>query len=84
MLNIELAVLQTLDHDDWKTLDEISSHTRLRQESAAEALSDLNQSGIVEFRSNLKTTQSGTEIIEWRSQNDSLETYLKQNIPNYY
>lgn len=83
MLNIELAVLQTLDQDDWKTLDEISSRTRLRQESAAEALSDLNQSGIVEFRSNLNTTQSGSEIIEWRSQQGSLETYLKQNIPSY-
>ena len=81
MLSIELAVLQTLDHSDWHTLSDISTRTRIQEQVAAEALKELNETGIVEFRTNISGSDSGSEIIEWRSRDQSLENYLKDKTP---
>ena len=81
MLSIELAVLQTLDHSDWHTLSEISTRTRIQEQTAAETLKDLNKTGIVEFRTNTSGSDSGSEVIEWRSRDHSLENYLKDKTP---
>ena len=76
MLNIELAVLQTLDHEKWWSLSEISARTRIQEQAAAEALHDLGQNGIVESRT--KSTDSG---VEWRSMDNSLTSYLEGKVP---
>jgi len=81
MLSIELAVLQTLDHSDWNTLSEISTRTRIQEQVAADALRELNETGIVEFRTNVSGNESGSEVIEWRSRDHSLENYLKDKTP---
>ena len=76
MLNIELAVLQTLDQEKWWSLSEISALTNLQEQAAAEVLHDLDQNGIVESRK--KSTRSG---IEWRSMDNSLDIYLEGKVP---
>ena len=83
MLNIELAVLQTLDQSEWWTLTEISAQSRIQEQAAEEALQDLNDSGIVESRQKLAVNGQGPAIVEWRSLEDSLLTYLQQKVPNY-
>ncbi len=80
MLNIELAVLQTLDHEKWWSLSEISARTKIQEQSAAEALRELNQSGIVESRTN--TVDSSTpSAVEWRSHDNAITNYLEGKVP---
>ena len=80
MLNIELAVLQTLDHEEWWSLSEISARTKIQEQSAAEALRELNQSGIVESR--IHTVDSSTpSAVEWRSLDNAITNYLEGKVP---
>ena len=37
MLNIELAVLQNLEQEEWATLSEISAQTRIQEQAAEQA-----------------------------------------------
>lgn len=83
MLNIELAVLQTLDQEDWWTTSEISERTRIQEQSAADALYDPNKSGIVEARATGEGSDSRPEIMEWRSPDHTLENYLKDMVPEF-
>ena len=76
MLNIELAVLQTLDQEKWWSLSEISARTQIQERAAAEVLQELDQNGIVESR----TTSTGSRV-EWRSMDDSLTSYLEGKVP---
>ena len=78
MLNIELAVLQTLDHDKWWSLSEISEKTRIQETTAKEALQELDQNGIVESRTHSVVNHSS---MEWRSTNDSISNYLQGKVP---
>ena len=82
MLNIELAVLQTMDQYDWWTVDEISNKTRIQEEAAEQVLKELNENGIVESRKTTFGSESGLDVIEWRSHDRSLENYLKQIVPD--
>ena len=81
MLNVELAVLQTLDHTDWWTLSQISARTQLQEQTAAEALQELNQNGIVETRTVDASNDAQLSSTEWRSMDDSLSNYLEGKIP---
>ena len=81
MLNIELAVLQTLDHDKWWNLREISARTRIQEQAAAEVLQELNNNGIVESRTNSMINNPRSETLEWRSMGDSINSYLEGKIP---
>jgi len=76
MLNIELAVLQTLDQEKWWSLSEISADTNIQEQAAAEVLHELDQNGIVESRK--RSPRSG---IEWRSMDNSLNIYLEGKVP---
>ncbi len=81
MLNIELAVLQTLDREDWWTLSEISEKTKIQEQSAEEVLNELDRHGIIESRTTTSSNDSEFTGVEWRSQDNSLETYLKEITP---
>ena len=81
MLNLELAVLQTMDQYDWWTVDEISSKTRIQEEAAERVLKELSENGIVESRKTTFGSESGLNVVEWRSHDQSLENYLKQIVP---
>ena len=83
MINIELAVLQTMDQYDWWTVDEISHKSRIQEESAEKVLKELNANGIVESRKTVFGSESGLDVVEWRSYNESLENYLKEIVPAY-
>jgi predicted transcriptional regulator len=78
MLNIELAVLQNLDHDKWWSLSEISEKTRIQETTAKEALQELDLNGIVESRTHSVVNHSS---MEWRSTTDSISNYLQGKVP---
>ena len=81
MLNIELAVLQTLEQDQWSTLSEISAQTRIQEQAAADALRVLNKNGIVESRMSNLTDRQGANDTQWRSLDNSLDNYLQAIVP---
>jgi len=81
MLNIELAVLQNLEQEEWVTLSEISAQTRIQERAAEQALQVLNQNGVVESRQGNTTTRDGANDTEWRRLDNSLDEYLETIVP---
>ena len=76
MLNIELAVLQNLEQEEWATLSEISAQTRIQEQAAEQALKILDRNGVVESRA-----IDGANNTEWRRFDDSLDNYLQSIFP---
>ena len=76
MLNIELAVLQNLEQEEWATLSEISAQTRIQEQAAEQALKMLDRNGVVESR-----PIDGANDTEWRRLDDSLDNYLQSIVP---
>ena len=76
MLNIELAVLQNLEQEEWATLSEISAQTRIQERAAEQALQVLGRNGVVESR-----PSDGANDTEWRRLDDSLDNYLQSIVP---
>ena len=76
MLNLELAVLQTLEQEKWATLSEISAKTRIQEQTAEQMLRELNRNGMVESRPSVRAG-----ITQWRGRSDSIESYLQDKVP---
>ena len=81
MLNIELAVLQNLEQEEWATLSEISAQTKIQEQAAEQALKVLNRNGIVESRPSNITTRDGANDTQWRRLDKSLDNYLETIVP---
>ena len=81
MLNIELAVLQNLEQEEWVTLSEISAQTRIQEQAAEQALQVLNRNGIVESRQSNIKNEGGAKDTQWRRLDDSLDNYLETIVP---
>ena len=81
MLNIELAVLQNLEQEEWATLSEISAQTRIQERAAEQALQVLGRNGVVESRPSTITSSDGANDTEWRRLDDSLDNYLQSIVP---
>ena len=82
MLNIELAILQTIEEDEWWTAGEISAKTNVIEPFTEETLKNLYISGVVEARQT-KDTDGRSNVIKWRGKDEAVSNYLKRGIPCY-
>ena len=83
MLNIELAVLQSIDQEQWWTASEISEKTRVQELFAVEVLKDLSLNGMIETRFTSGVNNSDKKTVQWRSKDLAISNYLKSGLPCY-